>query len=70
MGLSHKIRINVVDDDGGKETVLEGGICHLPHRLLRFIFGDMAEIMVLKPGTTVDSVEVFRRNIKTKTDTG
>ena len=70
MGLSHKIRINVVDDDGGKEAVLEGGICRLPYRLLRFLFGDMAEVMVLKPGNTVDSVEVFRRSAKTVTDSG
>ena len=67
MGLSHNIRINVVEDDGGKENVLEGGICRLPSRLLRFLFGDMAEVMVLKPGNTVDSVEVFQ--VK-RTDTG
>ena len=30
MGLSHKIRINVEEDDGEKKTVLEGGICRLP----------------------------------------
>ena len=70
MGLTHKIRINVVDDDGNKETVLQGGICRLPSRLLRFIFGDMAEVMVLKPGKSVDAVEIFRTVAKARTDTG
>ena len=37
MRLTHKIRINVAEDDGEKETVLEGGICRLPSRLLRFL---------------------------------
>lgn len=70
MRLTHKIRINVAEDDGEKETVLEGGICRLPTRLLRFFFGDMAEVMVLKPGNTVDSVEIFRHQSKTWTDSG
>ena len=70
MGLSHKIRINITDDDGNKEAVLQGGICRLPYRLLRFLFGDMAEVLVLKPGNTVDSVEVFRKVAEGRTDTG
>lgn len=70
MGLSHKIRINVVEDDGEKETVLQGGICRLPYRLLRLIFGDMAEVMVLKPGSSVDSVEIFRTGTKERMDIG
>ena len=67
MGLSHKIRINVVDDDGNKETVLENGVCSLSYRLIRFLFGGSAQVLVLNPGQSVDSVEVFQ--VK-RTDTG
>lgn len=70
MGLSHKIRINVVSDDGEKEAVLQGGICRVPYRLIRFLFGDMAQVLVLKPGNTVDSVEVFRKVTAGQADTG
>ena len=58
MGLKHKIRINVVTDDGEKENVLQGGLRYLPYRLLQFLFGGSAQVLVLKPGQTVSSVEV------------
>ena len=53
---SHRVCINVVDSNGDRTNVVEGGIFHLPRRLLQFLFGDSAEIFVLKPGQTVKEV--------------
>ncbi len=42
----------------GNVPVIQCGIRHIPRRLIRFLFGDCAEILVLKPGETVKSVEI------------
>ena len=57
MGMKHKIRINVAND-GGKSSILEGADRRLPSRLLRWLFGDYSTVYLLKPGETIESVEV------------
>lgn len=58
MKLKHKVRINVTDTIGNKQTVLQGGIRYLPRRIARWLFGENTEVLVLKPGQSVDSVEI------------
>ena len=58
MKLKHKVRINVTDDVGNKQTVLQGGIRYLPRKIARWLFGENIEVLVLKPGQSVDSVEI------------
>ena len=57
MLVKHRVRIHV---SSGKERarVLEGGVCRLPARLVRWLLGDFTEILVLKPGESVECVEV------------
>ena len=57
MGMKHKIRINVANESG-KSSVLEGADRRLPRRLLRWLFGDYSTVYLLKPGETIESVEV------------
>lgn len=57
MGMKHKIRINVANESG-KSSVLEGADRRLPSRLLRWLFGDYSTVYLLKPGETIESVEV------------
>ena len=56
--LKHCVRINVCDEHGGKHPVLRSGTTRLPYRLLKWLFGDFCEVMVLTPGKTVDEVEI------------
>ena len=60
MKLKHKVRINVTDDVGNKQTVLQGGVRHLPRWFARWLFGkgNMEKILVLTPGKTIESVEI------------
>lgn len=39
MKLKHKVRINVTDDVGNKETVLQRGIRNLPRKDAQWLFG-------------------------------
>ena len=51
--MKHKIRIKVEE-----QQVLSGRSMTLPKRLLRFLFGDFCEILVLTPGKCVQNVEI------------
>ncbi len=57
MSIQHTVRINVAQPDGNL-PVIKSGIKHIPRRLIRFLFGDCAEVLVLKPGQTVKTVEI------------
>ena len=58
MKLRHKITINVMDPNGRKANVLKGADVRLPSRLLRFLFGDYTQVYRLKPGQTIESVDI------------
>ena len=51
--MKHKIRIKVEE-----QQVLAGRSVTLPKRLLRFLFGDFCEILVLTPSKCVQNVEI------------
>jgi hypothetical protein len=54
--VKHKIRIKVEE-----QQVLAGHSMTLPKRLLRFLFGDFCEILILTPGKCVQNVEIQER---------
>ncbi|WP_337366562.1 hypothetical protein [Phascolarctobacterium sp.] len=62
MGLNHKVTINVANTNGSNSTVLQGACMKLPARIIKFLFGDFTQVYLLKPGQTVESVDV--REIK------
>lgn len=55
MTLKHKVRINV---SGRDKPLLEAAERKLPHRLLRWLFGDFSTVYLLSPGEDIESVEV------------
>ena len=58
MALRHRVTINVTDPRGKTVTVLKGADARLPARLVRFLFGDFTQVYLLKPGQSVESVDV------------
>lgn len=58
MKLKHKIKINIADNSGNKQEVLQSEHRSIPRRLLTFLFGDFCEVLVLTPGETVQGVEI------------
>ena len=57
----HTVTINVANANGDKERVLTSTRLTLPKRLLRFLFGDFCQVLVLNPGETVTDVEIHER---------
>ena len=58
MNLKHRVRINVTDNEGNKQTVLRGGVRNIPRKIAQWLFGENLEILVLTPGQSVESVEI------------
>ena len=56
--LNHHVTINIAGQTGGKRCVLKSGVRHVPLRLLRLLFGDFCEVLVLKPGRSVQGIEI------------
>lgn len=58
MKLKHKVRINIADREGNKQEVLQSTHVRLPERLLRFLFGDWKQVLVLIPGESVEGITI------------
>ena len=58
MGKKHTVRINIANRNGNKQQILTSTRLSLPRRLLRFLFGDFCQVLVLTPGETVTGVEI------------
>lgn len=56
--MKHQVVINVSDENGRKERVLIGAQLSLPKRLIQWIFGEYTQIFVMKPGKTIESVDI------------
>lgn len=56
--LRHKVQINIANRKGEKEKVVSGTTLRLPQRLLKMIFGDFTEVLVITPGRTVEGIEI------------
>ena len=56
MTLKHRVRINVCDERGHRQPVLKSGTARLPKRLLKWLFGDFCQVLVLTPGKSVDEL--------------
>ncbi len=54
----HTVKINVANHSGEKKTVLTSTHLSIPKRLLRFLFGDFCQVLVLTPGETVEGIEI------------
>ena len=54
----HTVKINIADRRGDQRRVLTSTRVSLPRRLLRFLFGDFCQVLVLTPGETVEGIEI------------
>ena len=54
----HIVKINIASRRRDKQRVLTSTRVSLPRRLLRFLFGDFCQVLVLAPGETVDGIEI------------
>ncbi len=56
--MKHTVKINVANKNGEGIEVLRSGTLSIPKRILKLLFGEFCEVMVLTPGKTVTGVEI------------
>ncbi len=54
----HTVRINIANRRGEKHNFLSTTRGSIPRRILRFLFGDFCQVLVLTPGETVEGIEI------------
>lgn len=54
----HIVKINIANHRGEKQNVLSTTRVSIPRRILRFLFGDFCQVLVLTPGETVEGIEI------------
>ena len=54
----HKVMIQIADKYGAPQEVVTGTTMKLPERILRFLFGELTELMLITPGGSVVGIEV------------
>lgn len=55
--MKHKLKVCIMADGKTKE-LFSGRKLTLPQKLIRLLFGECSQILVLKPGETVKGIEV------------
>ncbi len=58
MGKEHAVNVVISRGDDGKAMVLTSNRRRLRDRLIRRLFGEAREILILNPGESVRSVEI------------
>ena len=54
----HIVKINIANHRGEKQNVISTTRVSIPRRILRFLFGDFCQVLVLTPGETVEGIEI------------
>ncbi len=58
MNMTHRVQVNVVRDTGQKDSVLRSKRMRISRRLMKKLFGEKADVLVLVPGESVESVVI------------
>ncbi len=66
--MAHKIKVNLVKKDDCSEMLYAGKKISIPRRLIRLIFGDAAQILIMQPGQSVEQVEFIEKQEKQKSE--
>lgn len=56
--MKHQVVINVSNSNGKKTRVLKGAQLTLPKRIVQWLFGEYTQVLIMKPGQTIQSVDV------------
>ena len=59
---NHRVQINVANNKGQIQQVLESHRTRLPERLLKLLIGSFCEVLVLTPGSSVQNIEIHEVN--------
>ena len=57
--MKHKVQVNLVTKDNRKQQLYADRTISLPKRIVRLLFGEATQILIMQPGQSVKTVEFF-----------
>ncbi len=57
--MKHKVRINLVTNENKRQQLYADRTLSLPKRIVRLLFGEATQILIMQPGQSVKTVEFF-----------
>lgn len=60
MRVKHKVSIWIAQADGRTASVIKSGSMSIRNKLLKFLFGEKVNVLVLTPGDSVETVEIHQ----------
>ena len=58
MYVIHKVQINVAEANGKNQRVLGSRFKRISNRLIRLLFGDYSQVLILKSGKSIQAIEI------------
>ncbi len=56
--MKHKVQINIKKDNK-KQMLYADRVISLPKRIVRLLFGEATQILIMQPGQSIKTVEFF-----------
>ena len=57
--MKHKVKINLVTNENKRQQLYADRTLSLPRRIVRLLFGEATQILIMQPGQSVKTVEFF-----------
>lgn len=57
--MKHKVKINLVTNENKRQQLYADRTLSLPKRIVRLLFGEATQILIMQPGQSVKTVEFF-----------
>ena len=57
--MKHKVKVNLITKENRKKQLYEERTISLPRRIVRLLFGEATQILIMQPGQSVKTVEFF-----------
>lgn len=57
--MGHKVRVNLVNRTSRKEQLLSNKTIRLPKKIVRLLFGEATQILIMQPGQSIQAVEFY-----------
>lgn len=57
--MKHKVRVNLITKENRKQQLYADRAISLPRRIVKLLFGEATQILIMQPGQSVKTVEFY-----------
>lgn len=57
--MKHKVKVNLITKENRKQQLYADRAISLPRRIVKLLFGEATQILIMQPGQSVKTVEFY-----------